>query len=473
MRGPIAAAVIASTFFGTLVGLASAAHAADKRKVVVEQFSGPSSDRFRQSVVSALGKMVTVEVLADKKVANVEADLGVVEVSENYEGVAKSLKATAFIGGTVTGKKPKARLTVHDAKGAVAGEYSWSAANPAKLIAAINADVSEKLAGFLGAAGGGGSEAVAVAKKEERKEELKKAREVKEAKADDEPKAESSSRKSAAAESADTEGTVSASAEAPSSSSSGGKELNIAFVMRVFSRDFTYNQKVDTAAATQGYNLQAAPAPGAAVEFFPHANFGLTAAFNYALVGSKDQPVSGKTASVYKTTAYSWSVGAKGRLPAGSFVVEPDVAYGMQVFKVEDFSTSANGIGVAGVDYKHIRAGGGLRIPFGGSSLVAGAHYLHILDAGQILSGVVDKTKPDRNWFFGTAKGGDAFAELTVPLSFVKGVQGRIGVDYRRIVYAFDVRPYKPTVTPDARVAGGATDQYLGLNLSLGYSLGL
>jgi hypothetical protein len=453
MKGPIAAVVVAST----LLGFSSGAWA-EKRKVVVEQFSGPSSDRFRQSVMSALGKMVTVEVVADKKVANVEADLGVVEVSENYAGVAGALKASAFVGGTVTGKKPKAKLTVHNAKGAVVGEQTWSAANPAKLIAAINADVSDKLASFLGAAagGGGGDEAPPVAAKSKKPEKEDKEEVAAKRKSDDDEGSAKSerSRKAEREEKSDSETEVHASADRPRAA--GGMELDIALVMRVFSREFSYNQKVE--GTEQGYSLPIAPAPGAAIEFYPVPIVGVTAAFNYAIVGSKDNPM-GKASSTYKTTAYSWSVGAKARLPVSSFVLEPDVGYGMNVFKVEDFSTGGNGIDVAGVDYKHVRAGGALRIPFGDMSIAAGGHYLYILDPGEIIS--------SKYFPYGTSKGGEGFAEFAMPLPFWKGIEARLGADFRRIVYTFDVRK------ADLRTAGGAVDQYIGFNLSFGGRLAL
>jgi hypothetical protein len=466
MKGPIAAVVVAST----LLGFSSGAWA-EKRKVVVEQFSGPSSDRFRQSVMSALGKMVTVEVIADKKVANVEADLGVVEVSENYSGVAGALKASAFVGGTVTGKKPRAKLTVHNAKGAVVGEQSWSAANPAKLIAAINADISDKLASFLSAAagGGGGDEAPPVAKaKKQEKEKEEKDEPVAKRKSDDDESSSKSERserasKAESEEKSDSDTEVRASAR---HGSSGGMEFGIAFVMRVFTREFAYNQKVE--GTEQGYSLPAAPAPGLAIEFFPVSVLGFTLNGNYALVGSKDNPM-GKAASTYKTTAYSWSVGAKGRFPISSFVLEPDVGYGMNVFKVEDFTGSAsNGIDVAGVDYKHVRVGGGVRIPFGDMSISVGGHYLHVLDAGQILSGPAKMTSAGATGYFaGKVMGGEGFAEFAMPLSFAKGFEARLGADIRRMAYTFDV------LKSDLRSAGGATDQYLGFNLSVGYRTGL
>ena len=46
----------------------------------------------------------------------------------------------------------------------------------------------------------------------------------------------------------------------------------------------------------------------------------------------------------------------------GSMDIEPSIGYG-PVFKIDNFATGANRIQVAPVDYRHIRAGGGVRMP--------------------------------------------------------------------------------------------------------------
>ena len=46
-----------------------------------------------------------IEVVTDKKRAATEADLGLLQVSDNYAAVAKELGVGAFIDGTVTGSK--------------------------------------------------------------------------------------------------------------------------------------------------------------------------------------------------------------------------------------------------------------------------------------------------------------------------------------------------------------------------------
>ena len=84
--------------------------------------------------------------------------------------------------------------------------------------------------------------------------------------------------------------------------------------MRMFSRNFSYNQNVR--GSQQGYqapeqrynNLPLVPAPGLAMEYFPTPYVGGSFSYNRAIAGSKDA-----AGSVYKTTAYDWSLGVKGR----------------------------------------------------------------------------------------------------------------------------------------------------------------
>jgi hypothetical protein len=230
--------------------------------------------------------------------------------------------------------------------------------------------------------------------------------------------------------------------------------------MRMFSRNFAYND--NKVGGQQGYqapetkfsNLPLVPAPGIALEFSPTEFLGLFGSYNRAIVGSKDGG-----GSVYTTTASQFQLGAKAKLSLGSVGVEPLISYGDQVFKVEDLPTAQGRLQVAGVDYKTLGVGADARFALGdGGSVYVGGRYLRILSAGDILSD---------NYFQGSAVGGDFGAGVILPLSFAKGFDFSAGLDVRRIAFAF---------TPDLtakRIAGGAVDQYIGLNLGVAYNLGL
>jgi hypothetical protein len=482
MRGPFAAVVASIVVLGAAGGPAWA----QKKKVVVEQFSGPGSDRFRQSVMTALAKS-GVDVVSDKKVANVEADLGLIQVSDAYGPVAKELKVSAFVGGSVTGgKKPRAKLVVHGPDGGVMGDQVWSESNTNKLISAINSNVGSKLAALLGG-GGGGDKAEEKAEKKAEKpapEAVAAAEEPKpkkEAAADDDDGSSKKRKKKPLVEDAvkeeekpEAEVTASAKKEEPeeppaSASDAMPKGLEIAFVLRMFSRTFVYNQSIY--GAQQGYQVPEAsykglplvPAPGVAAELFPTKTFGLGAQLNYAIAGSKDSD-----SSVYKTTAYNWTLQAKMRIALSMMQVEPTLGYTGQVFKIENFSNDPDRIKVAGVDYRQVIFGAGVRVPFaGGSAFSAGLHGLYTMQAGELLDGTkyfYAKKSP----LLGKAAAGEGYAGVNFPLSFAKGMRGRVELDIRRIAFAFDVKAHV-----DDRVAGGAIDQYVGLNLGVGYHIGM
>jgi hypothetical protein len=246
-------------------------------------------------------------------------------------------------------------------------------------------------------------------------------------------------------------------------SKSTGKGIRAAFVMRMFSRNFAFNQSFK--GNQQGYqapeskfsNLPLVPAPGIALEFFPTSAVGVFGSYNKAIAGSKDS-----AGSVYATTAFSWLLGAKGRIPISSVEIEPSVGYGAQVFTIDNLPTAPNRINVAPVDYRFARIGSGLRIPMsGGGAVTVGGHYLYILSAGDILD--------EKKYFKGSAVGGELSGDVLLPLSFAKGFDLTVGLDFRRIAFAFT-----PNLNPaSGRIAGGAIDQYVGLNLSLGYNIGL
>jgi hypothetical protein len=379
----------------------------------------------------------------------------------------------------VGGRRPKARVVVRNADGKIIGAQGWQATSLPKLLAAVNATATPKLSAIIN---GGGGKAPAPAKEESAEdllasadksagkkaaaEEAEAAAPAEEAAAEEEAprkrKGKADEEEAEPGES-DADAEVAAESDEPKAkkkvAAAPGTGLNVAFMLRMFSRNFAYNESIK--GGQQGYqapekrfnNLPLVPAPGLAIEYFPARIAGVFANFNYGIAGSKDMG-----GSVYKTSVYSWMIGGKGRLGIGSMDLEPSIGYGAHVFKVDDFATGANGIQVAGVNYQHVRAGGGVSLPMSFGRFQAGGHYLHILSAGDILS---DK------YFKGNAVGGEVFAGVIVPLSFIKNLDFRAGLDFRRIAFAFT--PGGPTAD---RLAGGAIDQYIGLNLGIGYQLG-
>ena len=481
VKGPfslvIACAAFVGSFLGTFSGVSGTTFSgeawAQKKKVVVVQFKGPAADKYRIAVMKSVFHS-GIDVVPDKTLVKVEADLGLQKVSDSYTGVSRELKLSGFVSGIITGgRRPKARVIVHDATGKPIGGQIFQATSAPKLMAMVAAGAGPKVASVLGAGGGAAAaEPVAEAKAPAKEEAVAAAEPAadeekprKRKRADD---AEKAKEEEDSADKAGADADVAAAADedevvSKKKAKSGGKGLRAAFVMRMFSRNFAYNQSV--LGNQQGYqapasnfnNLPLVPAPGIALDFFPMSALGFFGSFNKAIAGSKD---SG--GSVYATTAFSWLVGAKGRIGVSSFEIEPSVGYGAQVFTIENLATAPMRINVAPVDYRFARLGSGLRIPLSsGGAFTVGGHYLHILSAGDILT--------EAKYFKGSAVGGELSADVLFPLSFAKGFDVSVGLDFRRMAFAFT-----PTKTPaSGRIAGGAIDQYIGLNLAVGYNIGL
>jgi hypothetical protein len=468
----VAATILVSSGFATPAW-------AQKSRVVVELFKGPNAEKVRLAVVRAVLKQ-RMEVVAAKKVAMVEADLGLIRASDNYTAVARELKVNAFIGGTVLpGRRPRLRIVVRTPDGGVVGQTMVAGINMPRLIRNIGGASGPKLMALVGsskgapvvaAKGGRGEgpvfapgEAAAPAPDLAAAEPAAADRAAK-----DEPAEEKEPEKVAEEDPPASDADVEAEAPPPTRTAAkaagkGETGLNLAFVMRMFSRNFSYNQNVR--GQQQGYqapeqrynNLPLVPAPGLAIEYFVTPKFGGNVTYNRAIAGSKDA-----AGSVYKTTAYDWSIGGKGRFDVIGLQIEPMVGYVAKVFEIQNFATDANRIQVAPVSYQQIRLGSGVRLPLSsGAAISAGGAYLHTLGAGEILDPV--------KYFGGNALAGELFAGMSMPLGFAKGLDIRFGADYRRVAFAFT-----PNLMPqNGRIAGGAVDQYIGVNIGVGYSLDL
>ena len=92
-------------------------------------------------------------MVPDKKLAAIEADLGLIKVSDSYSAVAREVKASAFVAGImVGGRRPKARVVVRNADGKIIGAQGWQATSLPKLLAAVNATATPKLSGIINGA---------------------------------------------------------------------------------------------------------------------------------------------------------------------------------------------------------------------------------------------------------------------------------------------------------------------------------
>lgn len=434
-----------------------AARAEKPKKAVVEQFSGASADQFKKLVVGALGKQ-GIEVISDKKRAATEADLGLLQVSDNYPAVAKELGVGAFIDGTVTGSKNlTARLKVKGPDGAAIGQASWTGSNAKKLLNNIDDTVAKKLAGIFGG-GAAAAEApapvaaAAPAAKDEFEEEAPKPKKKKAVVAEEEEKP--------AAKSGEEEATVAASAdeEEPAAAASPFASLDLSAGAHVYGRKFEYNRSL--LGGQQAYNLPAVPAPTIILDYFFTKNIGITGSFEYSMaLISEDKP-----GFKYTTSSMGYSFGGKYRHFLGTTELHGVLAYASYGFKITPEATDKTPPQVAAVDYKQIKAGAGVRIPFGDKfALVGGGAYLHLLSMGE-LGGTNDSYFPGA-----TGRGGVGYAGFAFGLPWMSGLDARVVGDFRR--YVFSMNSIKEDADPTkgpGRIAGGAVDQYIGVNLLLG-----
>jgi hypothetical protein len=396
-----------------------------------------------------------------EKVTATEADLGLLQVSDNYAAVAKEIKVAAFFGGTISGKgrKVTARLRGTGADGKPLGQAVWNAKSLAKLFAAVGGTLSKKMAGMMAGAkaptGGG-----AAAAKEEPATASASSKERTVAAADpDEPPARG--RKAAASSddddppprkraAKDDDETVSSSADLEEAPRTGRQKLDLAFGAHVYRRDFSYNdnQRGDQ----QAYKLPAVPAPTLTIDYFFLPNFGATAGGEYSVALVSQDGAGNK----YKTSSLGYFIGGKGRyFLSGGTELQGGIAYAVNGFKVVPDASDMMPPHVAGVLYEQVRVGGSTRIPLNEkTAIIGGANYLHLLSMGAIKKDYFPNTK---------GRGGEGFAGLAFALSWMKGLEGRVTADLRRYVFTMNPDPM------DTRIAGGAIDQYIGLNLGVAY----
>lgn len=227
--------------------------------------------------------------------------------------------------------------------------------------------------------------------------------------------------------------------------------------LSVVHRSFTYND--DVFEALRPYELPAAPMLHASLEWFPgaHADLGIMRGLSIIAEGELALGVeSEEGAQRFGTDLYSVHAGARWLLDVDDVAFRIDAGYRAFVFAIHTAADGQTRAELPNVEIHAIRAGAAFRWDIGVGLFFTGqAAYLQPLALGEIASAA---------WF---------------PRATAGGVEGDLGMGLRvddvelRSVFAFRRFFYDMHSEPgDARVAGGAVDEYLSGALFFSYTPG-
>jgi hypothetical protein len=399
--------------------------------------------------------------------------------------MAKALQVDAVLLGSVS-KSNDLTVMVYKPDGRLVDQIKVKGGTSSKLESAIQNEFDVTIAPPLAEASGAklsrsgrGSRGSGAAPVEEEEEEEPEA--VEAAPAAAEPAAEP------AEGGGEEEPPVEAEPEKDTGGKGGGSKkgrtpLEIDAGFRAYSRAFEWTGVAGTGVrnptsprTVRPYNLSVAPALILNGVFYPGAFFTDGFAANIGLMGGAElgvatstdyeraQPDGSKLVTPLKTTAQSWDVGLRGRIPIGPLEIALFAEYGTQTFILLGDEGGNTGLSplVPDVKYTFIRLGLEPRVEF--SKVIIGAHIaprvltsLHQLD----LKGVWFSHVKGRGLDFGLM-GGYAIA----PFFAVVG-----GLDF--VGYGFDFNPIDPKPEVDPLAVGGATDSYKSIWLAARFSIG-
>jgi hypothetical protein len=408
-------------------------------RVVVFDFDGPrESTQLRAAVVDILEDNA-VEVVSTK-VANAQARRSGAELDSESGRVrvGKKLRLTGYVEGRIErGKRGamKVNLAVYSARdGLVAGQMSLSAPKK-QVMSEVRATLWDQLGPALR-----GETAPA---SEPEPEPIAEAPPV-------QTRQKPVARADVGAEPGEGEEVVPEESD-DSQPSAAANALDINLGARFGTRDFVYN---DPLPGLRKYGMSVSPNLRLAVRWYPVAHFNDSALSNVGLdlrgevlVGVTSKNRAGQK---FATSAHSFGVGLRGRIPFRTFEVGAVLGYGVHAFSLE--GTSKAEPDVPNASYGFLRAGLDARWQFFEPLYVSlQTAFLLGLSHGQIAEQV---------WFPHTSGNGvEAEIAFGAAISRVLGVEAAVGL--QRYFMSFDPLPNDRGVRDEARVAGGAVDQYV------------
>jgi hypothetical protein len=239
----------------------------------------------------------------------------------------------------------------------------------------------------------------------------------------------------------------------PSSHHVGRNLFEVAVGVEGGIRHFDYNEGLVGNLRT--YDLNGAPLVAAEGAIYPFVSafspsvpdIGIVLGYARAFALQSSQTDTGGTL----TTQWSrYHVGAHARIRTGGEgtpIIGVTGAYGDEAFSVDGPSAT----GLPGVDYHYVQTSADLRVPMGHFALVADGGYLFVLSAGDVAAR------------FPQSSVGGVEAKLGGALELTPGLEARLTASYRRFFYTMNPK------VGDNYVAGGALDQFGGLQASIAY----
>lgn len=235
--------------------------------------------------------------------------------------------------------------------------------------------------------------------------------------------------------------------------------LEVTVGMSKLSRWLVYRDDIQGSLAD--YRLPSAPSASFDLRWFPGAHFtrGIGSAFGLDVRYDRSFGIESQDrGATFANISRLLEVSVLGRFRRADYELIGVLGYGSHAFVFEPRTPTTNLVPgysrVPGTDYRYLRIGGEARyVPGGRIGLLAGAAYLATFDLGGIASEA----------FFPHASGGGTELHAHLVGLLPRRFELRAGLAYRRYFLAMHSQ------LGDPRVAGGAVDHYLTLDLAASY----
>jgi hypothetical protein len=246
-------------------------------------------------------------------------------------------------------------------------------------------------------------------------------------------------------------------------------DLEVGMGVLVRNLSFTYAPDLSVNQRPNGYSGSAVPSVLVSADVYPFAfggSGGALAGLGFGGYFEKVLAIKSKLGTTeYDTSEMRFGGGLRWRFNFGSSATGPSlkllVGYDRHQFSID---RGAMDLGFADTTYSIVDAGAAGRIPLGTPkvALVLAARYLQVLDAGEIST----------TNFYGSGSALGVDADLALEWTFLGRAVLRVGGRYQRFAFSFDGNgrlSNNRDGNPATQDVGGATDQYYGGYLTVGY----